>query len=105
MTESRTSISPTAHYTGAVWPQRPLPPALETSAGRLMQLSARPAMAVNQALGGTSLEVLLLARHLLIDRLLEAAIERGEISQVIEIAAGLSPRGWRFAERHGERLT
>ena len=62
-------------------------------------------MAVTRALGGTAVEDFLLARHLLIDRLLEAAIERGEISQVIEVAAGMSPRGWRFAERHGERLT
>ena len=105
MSEPRTSISPTAHFTGAVWARNGLShPALETSAGRLMYLSMRPAMAVNRALGGTRLEDFLLARHLLIDRLLEAAVERGEISQVIEIAAGMSPRGWRFAERHGERL-
>jgi O-methyltransferase involved in polyketide biosynthesis len=27
------------------------------------------------------------------------------VSQVIEIGAGMSPRGWRFVERYGERLT
>ncbi len=106
MSEPRTSISPTAHFTGAVWAANGLShPALETPVGRLMYLTMRPAMVVNRALGGTGLEDFLLARHLLIDRLLEAAIERGEISQVIEIAAGMSPRGWRFAERHGERVT
>jgi O-methyltransferase involved in polyketide biosynthesis len=62
-------------------------------------------MAVTEALGGTRLEDFLLTRHLLIDSLLDEAIERGEVSQVIEVAAGLSPRGWRFAERYGERLT
>jgi O-methyltransferase involved in polyketide biosynthesis len=106
MAEPRTSISPTAHYTAAVWARNGLShPALSTTTGRLMYWSAQPTMAVTQALGGTRLEDFLLARHLLIDRLLEAAIDRGEISQVIEIAAGMSPRGWRFADRYGERVT
>ena len=102
MAEPRTSISPTAHYTAAVWAHNGLShPALATPTGRLMYWSAQPAMAVTQAFGGARLEDFLLARHLLIDSLLEGAIERGEISQVIEIAAGMSPRGWRFAERYG----
>ena len=106
MAEPRTSISPTAHYTGAVWSRNGLShPALSTATGRLMYESARPPLAVSKALGGASLEDLLLARHRLIDSLLEQAIERGEVSQVIEIAAGLSARGWRFAQRHGDRLT
>src|SRR6476619_3445777 len=106
MEEPRTSISPTAYYTGAVWARHGLShPALSTARGRLMYRSVQPAMAVTEALGGTRLEDFLLTRHLLIDSLLEEAIERGEVSQVIEVAAGLSPRGWRFAERHGERLT
>jgi O-methyltransferase involved in polyketide biosynthesis len=105
MAEPRTSISPTAHYTAAVWARHGLShPALSTSIGRAMYWSARPAMEVTRLLGGTRVEDFLLARHLLIDSRLEAAIERGEVSQVIEIAAGMSPRGWRFAERHGERL-
>jgi O-methyltransferase involved in polyketide biosynthesis len=70
-----------------------------------MYRSAQPAMAVTEALGGTRLEDFLLTRHLLIDSLLDEAIKRDEVSQVIEVAAGLSPRGWRFAERYGQRLT
>ena len=69
-----------------------------------MYWSSRPAMELTRVLGGTRIEDFLLARHLLIDRRLEAAIERGEVSQVLEIAAGMSPRGWRFAERYGERV-
>lgn len=46
-----------------------------------------------------------MARHVVIDDLLTQAIECGEVSQVIEIAAGLSPRGWRFAQRYGKKLT
>jgi O-methyltransferase involved in polyketide biosynthesis len=106
MGEPRTSISPTAYYTSAVWARHGLShPTLSTAWGRLMYRSVQPAMAVTKALGGTRLEDFLLARHLLIDSLLDDAIERGEVSQVIEVAAGLSPRGWRFANRHGERLT
>ena len=106
MGEPRTSISPTAYYTGAVWTRHGLShPTLSTARGRLMYRSAQPAMAIAEALGATRLEDLLLTRHLLIDNLLDEAIERGEVSQVIEVAAGLSPRGWRFAERYGERLT
>ena len=40
-----------------------------------------------------------------IDALLERAIERDGVTQVVEIACGLSPRGWRFAQRYGERIT
>ncbi len=104
--EARSPISPTAHYTGAVWTRNGLShPALSTSTGRLMFESLRLPLAASKALGGTGLEDHLLARHLLIDNILEAAIERGEVSQVIEIAAGLSPRGWRFTERFGDRIT
>jgi O-methyltransferase involved in polyketide biosynthesis len=106
MDTPRTSISPTAHYTGAVWGRHGLShPALSTATGRAMYWSTWPAMRASRALGGAGIEDFLLARHLLIDQRLEAAIERGEVSQVIEVAAGMSPRGWRFAERHGEALT
>src|SRR5262245_42505283 len=106
MAPTRSPISPTAHYTGAVWARNGLShPALATSAGRAMFESMRLPMAATKALGGTTLEEMLLARHRLIDRVLEEAIERGEVSQVVEIAAGLSPRGWRFSQRYGERVT
>src|SRR4051794_818577 len=106
MGEPRKSISPTAYYTSAVWARHGLShPTLTTARGRLMYRSVQPAMAITEALGGTRLEAFLPPRHLLIDSLLDEAIERGEVSQVIEVAAGLSPRGWRFAERYGGRLT
>jgi O-methyltransferase involved in polyketide biosynthesis len=64
-----------------------------------------PLMAASGAVGGPSLETYLLARHRAIDALLTAAVEGHEISQVIEVAAGMSARGWRFANRYRERLT
>ncbi len=57
-----------------------------------------------KTLGGPTLEGLLLARHRIIDSILDDQI-RGGISQVVEVACGMSPRGWRFTERFGERLT
>jgi O-methyltransferase involved in polyketide biosynthesis len=100
------AISPTAHYTAFVWARNGLShPALVTTTGRVLFNSLRPAMALSRTTGGATLEGFLLARHRLIDHLLEQAIARGEVSQVIEIACGLSPRGWRFAQRHGDRLT
>ncbi|HVW39733.1 MAG TPA: class I SAM-dependent methyltransferase [Amycolatopsis sp.] len=56
-------------------------------------------------LGLPTFEGKLVARHRMLDTLLAAAIERGEIGQVIEIAAGLSARGWRFLRRYGDALT
>lgn len=100
------TISPTAHYTGFVWYAHGLSAdAFATSAGRVMYHALRAPNFAARALGAPSLEGMLLARHRLIDLRLEAAIEARQISQVVEVACGLSPRGWRFASRHGEALT
>jgi O-methyltransferase involved in polyketide biosynthesis len=80
------------------------PPELATVEGRVLYESLRGVMGVSQALGGDSLERYLLARHRSIDRLLEAAIDSGTVSQVIEVACGLSARGLRFARRYGEAV-
>jgi O-methyltransferase involved in polyketide biosynthesis len=99
-------ISPTAHYTGYVWARNGLShPELETLEGRALFESLRLPMALNGAFGGGTLESYLLARHRAIDALLERAIEDGQITQVIEVACGLSPRGLRFTDRYGERIT
>ncbi|TDU31058.1 O-methyltransferase involved in polyketide biosynthesis [Panacagrimonas perspica] len=99
-------ISPTAHYTGYTWFHNGLShPSLATAQGRVMYHGLRPLNAVSRRLGTPTLEGVLLARHRSIDAQLEAAIESGAVSQVIEIAAGLSPRGWDFARRYGDRIT
>jgi len=100
------AIGPTAHYTAYVWARNGMShPALATATGRVLYHSMRPTMAVSKTLGGVTLEEFLLARHRLIDHLLDVAIEEGRVSSVLEIACGLSPRGWRFAGRHGDRIT
>lgn len=99
------AISPTAHYTGTVWLQNGLShPAFATLRGQGLYYALKGPMALSSRLGGPSLEDFLLARHRLIDLQLAEAIEEGRISQVIEVAAGLSPRGWRFTERYKGRI-
>jgi O-methyltransferase involved in polyketide biosynthesis len=103
---NRDRIGPTAHYTGYVWARNGLShEKLSTSEGRILFDSLQPAMLASRALGGPTLEAYLLARHRAIDTLLKRAIERDGVAQVIEVAAGLSPRGWRFTQRYGDRLT
>jgi O-methyltransferase involved in polyketide biosynthesis len=99
------TISPTAHYTGYVWyANGHSHNAFATRAGRLMYHALRSPNLLAQRVGLPSLEGMLLARHRVIDLRLSQAIDAGEIDQVVEIAAGLSARGWRFARRYGDRI-
>ncbi|MEO6776133.1 MAG: class I SAM-dependent methyltransferase [Kofleriaceae bacterium] len=99
-------ISPTAHYTGYVWyAHGQSHEAFATRKGRVMYHALRGANLVAHATGLPSLEGMLLARHRLIDLRLAQAIDAGEVSQIIEVACGLSPRGWRFRSRYGDRIT
>ena len=99
-------ISPTAYATGYFWYRHGLShPALATEEGRRIDRIVRPMLFGTRLLGGYSLTALMLARHRGIDRVLGDAIEQGRVGQVIEIAAGLSPRGWDMKRRFGKRLT
>ncbi|HEY3553289.1 MAG TPA: class I SAM-dependent methyltransferase, partial [Solirubrobacterales bacterium] len=99
------AISPTAHYTGETWVKNGLShPRLATWQGRLFHATMALPNALTRRLGAPSLDGVLLARHRIIDALLEEKIEDG-VTQVIEAACGMSPRGWRFSERYGEALT
>jgi O-methyltransferase involved in polyketide biosynthesis len=98
-------ISPTAYATGYFWYRHGLShPALATAQGRRISRLMQPLMMGTRLLGGISLDALLLARHRGIDSVLGDAIEQGRIGQVIEIAAGLSPRGWAMKRRFGAGL-
>src|SRR6185503_11286122 len=90
------TISPTAHYTGYVWfAHGQSHEAFATRKGRLMYRALHGANLAAHATGLPSLEGMLLARHRLIDLRLAQAIDAGE----------LSPRGWRFRSRYGDRIT
>jgi O-methyltransferase involved in polyketide biosynthesis len=100
------AISPTAHYTGQVWWRNGLShPFLATAEGRALFDALEPVMRASALVGGPSLEPYLLARHRAIDARLRHAIEHRGITQVVEIAAGMSPRGWRFDGADRDRLT
>lgn len=99
-------ISPTAHYTGYVWFANGLSqPAFATRTGRLMYTALRAPNLIAARAKLPSIDGVLLARHRLIDLRLAQAIDAGEVSQIIEVACGLSPRGWRFRSRYGDRIT
>ena len=103
--EASGAVSPTAHYTGETWVRNGLShPQLATWQGRALHRTLALPIAASKAAGGPTLEGLLLARHRIIDAILEQRIEGG-VGQVIEAACGMSPRGWRFSQRYGDRLT
>ena len=105
MTESA-AISPTAHYTGETWVRNDLShPQLATWQGRALHGALAAPIALSKTLGGPTLDGLLLARHRIIDSILDELIRAEAVSQVVEAACGMSPRGWRFTERYGDRLT
>ncbi|HUS66052.1 MAG TPA: class I SAM-dependent methyltransferase [Kofleriaceae bacterium] len=105
MSPDSARISPTALFTGYTWYRHGLgDDALRTRAGQVLVAAFSPIDRVARLMGSPTLEGTLLGRHTLIDRLLDEAIERGEVGQVLEVAAGLSPRGLRFTRRHGDRL-
>lgn len=103
--EGSDAVSPTAHYTGETWVRNDLShPELATWQGRALHRAMALPNAVSSALGGPTLEGVLLARHRIIDSILDDLIQGG-VRQVLEPACGMSPRGWRFSERYGEDLS
>ena len=95
------TISPTAYYTGLVWERHGLGvDGLTPAAGRALYLLGQPLLGTVDRLGGPTLEHFLLARHRIIDRLLDHEIRTGRVGQVVELAAGMSPRGLRVRDEH-----
>ena len=95
------AISPTGYVTGYAWVAAGWSdPALATRTGRVIYDTTRLPNAVAGVLGLPTLTGLLLGRHRVIDTLLADAIDDGRISQVIELACGLSPRGLTFTRRY-----
>ncbi|NKF22005.1 class I SAM-dependent methyltransferase [Solimonas marina] len=99
------TISPTAYATGYFWYRHGLShAAFATRRGRRIDFAFDLLARGTKTLSGYSIEALMLARHRGLDARLQAAIDDGRIGQVIEIAAGLSPRGWAFCRRYGPAL-
>ncbi len=104
MRKNPARVSPTAHYTSYVWYRNDMShEAFATGAGRGMFWALEPFNRLSALLdGGLSLECFLLQRHLIIDDRLRAHIRAGRVGQVLEVACGLSPRGYRFCQEFPE---
>ncbi|MCK5873356.1 MAG: class I SAM-dependent methyltransferase [Alcanivoracaceae bacterium] len=95
------SISFTALYTGHVWYANGLSaPAFHTRRGSVFYHALAPFEYVGGKLAGGNIRTFLLQRHHLIDHLVRDAIEQRGVRQVLEIACGLSPRGYRFRQQY-----
>lgn len=94
-------ISFTAQVTGYIWYINGLShDVFVTRLGRRLYHLVKPWMLTARYLLGISdLEIYLMQRHLVIDHLLEQAVAGG-VGQVMELACGLSPRGFRFKRKH-----
>lgn len=100
-TSDTSSISFTAHYTGFVWYQHGLSHrAFATSQGRLFYRLLQPLEVVARRVVGSDVKTTLLQRHHLLDRELIKLIQQYPDIQVLELACGLSPRGWRINRRY-----
>lgn len=94
-------ISFTALYTGAVWHRHGLSDdSLVTTQGRWLYHLMSPLEAASKAAIGGNIQTFLLQRHLIIDHLIDKAINEQGITQILEIACGMSPRGIQMRERH-----
>lgn len=94
-------ISFTAHYTGYIWYQMGIShPVFATQKGKFLAKLAQPIEHLAEKWVGGSMRSTLKTRHQLLDQHLIALIEQTPQLQVLEIAAGLSPRGWWFRQHY-----
>lgn len=96
---SRISIS--AHYTGYIWYKHGLSaPEFVTPAGRITNLISAPINGLLRLLAGADIDIFLLQRHTVIDHRIEQLIENQGVTQILELACGLSPRGYRLKKKY-----
>ena len=96
-------ISFTAHYTGYIWYQMGIShPALATKKGKTLAALVHPIESWAEKYVGGSMRTTLKQRHSMLDSHLKKLIEQHPDLQVLEIACGLSPRGWWFRQHYPE---
>lgn len=99
------SISFTALYTGHVWYANGMStPAFHNTSGSVLYHALMPFEFIGKQLAGGNIKTFLLQRHLIINHLVEKAIEEEGVTQILEIACGMSPRGTRYCKQF-ENLT
>ena len=93
-------ISFTAHDTGDIWYSMGIShPVFATSKGKMLAKLVRPLESWAEKFVGGSMRTTLKQRHSMIDQHLIQLIEQHPDLQVLEIASGLSPRGWNFRQK------
>ncbi|MBN6524865.1 class I SAM-dependent methyltransferase [Acinetobacter pittii] len=94
-------ISFTAHYTGYIWYQMGIShEALATTKGKSLAYLVHPIESWAEKYVGGSMRTTLKQRHTMLDHYLEQLIQENPDLQVLEIACGLSPRGWWFRQHY-----
>ncbi|MGE8559343.1 MAG: class I SAM-dependent methyltransferase, partial [Acinetobacter sp.] len=94
-------ISFTAHYTGYIWYTMGIShPIFATSKGKMLAKLVHPLESWAEKFVGGSMRTTLKQRHRMIDQHLTQLIEQFPDLQVLEIASGLSPRGWNFRQKY-----
>lgn len=94
-------ISFTAHYTGYIWYQMGIShEALATAKGKSLAYLVHPIESWAEKYVGGSMRTTLKQRHTMLDHHLERLIQENPDLQVLEIACGLSPRGWWFRQHY-----
>jgi len=96
-------ISFTAHYTGYIWYQMGIShQVFATKKGKSLAALVHPLESWAEKYVGGSMRSTLKQRHTLLDDQLKTLIEQHPQLQVLEIASGLSPRGWWFRQHYPE---
>ncbi|UUS60365.1 MULTISPECIES: class I SAM-dependent methyltransferase [unclassified Acinetobacter] len=96
-------ISFTAHYTGYIWYSMGIShPIFATRKGKFLARLVHPLESWAEKNVGGSMRSTLKQRHAMIDQHLDQLITQHPQLQVLEIACGLSPRGWNFRTKHPE---
>lgn len=101
-TDTDTSrISVSAHYTGYIWFKNDMSHAgFVTPMGRTAYWALRPVNSFLQLMVGASIDTFLLQRHIVLDHLVTQAIEKEGYEQIVELAAGLSSRGYLIKQKY-----
>ena len=96
-------ISFTAHYTGYIWYQMGIShQVFATKKGKSLAALVHPLESWAEKYVGGSMRSTLKQRHTLLDDQLKTLIEQHPQLQFLEIASGLSPRGWWFRQHYPE---
>lgn len=96
-----TGISFTALYTGHVWYENGMSAHFFTSPkGRLLHRVAQPVEKAGRKLLGLTIEDMLLQRHHIIDHRIDTLVNQEGVSQILEIACGYSPRGYKLSRKY-----